>query len=366
MMTDNNVYPFLKEEDIRNQARGWIIRFNRDNEPSPSDIEAFRHWVAISPTHLKEIKRAEAIWAQADCLSELAAYGLPPVKSNTTNRGFIDKFSLSWPQNQFIASGLFLLLVLTPILLVTNNYFPTATLKNGSYATAIGQQSELILEDRSTILLDTDSQIKVEYDNAHRKISLLKGKAYFKVAKNLKRPFEVYTESGVIRAVGTAFSVSLSQQDSYVLVNEGKVDVARIVAKNTPYSTSQLLKEPASATTTTSVFAQLKQGESLVFDHQHEQVSSLNSAQLLEKSSWQTGTLIFNGEPLQEVIDEISRYTPMKIEISDPFISQRPIGGRFKVGEIHALLESLEAGFGIKVTYINNNHIILNPIENIN
>ncbi|MGD1988947.1 MAG: hypothetical protein PVJ93_05810, partial [Pseudomonadales bacterium] len=41
------------------------------------------------------------------------------------------------------------------------------------------------------------------------------------------------------------------------------------------------------------------------------------------------------------------RYTDIDISISDPAIASLPIGGHFRVGEVNALLASLEMIFGI-------------------
>ncbi len=44
---------------------------------------------------------------------------------------------------------------------------------NGFYATAVGQQQATTLDDGSVVLLNTNSQIKVDYNNNFRNIRLL-------------------------------------------------------------------------------------------------------------------------------------------------------------------------------------------------
>ena len=98
---------------------------------------------------------------------------------------------------------------------------------NGEYRTRIGQQRLLVLEDTSSIQLDTNSQLRIAYSEGRRQIILQQGKAYFDVAKNPDRPFQVYAAGGMVQAVGTAFTVAVDNQDIEVTVDEGRVNLAR-------------------------------------------------------------------------------------------------------------------------------------------
>ena len=62
--------------------------------------------------------------------------------------------------------------------------------------------------------------------------------------------------------------------------------------------------------------------------------------------SWATGMLEFRSEPLERVIAEVDRYTPLKIEIRDPQLRALPVSGRFRVGDTQAVFDALENGFG--------------------
>jgi transmembrane sensor len=47
------------------------------------------------------------------------------------------------------------------------------------------------LKDGSTVLLNTQTRIRVRYSEGERRVTLLKGEAYFSVARDEKRPFIV-------------------------------------------------------------------------------------------------------------------------------------------------------------------------------
>ena len=69
--------------------------------------------------------------------------------------------------------------------------------------------------------------------------------------------------------------------------------------------------------------------------------------------------LIFNGEPLEKALLEVSRYTNSTFEIKDNNIAQLKVAGYFKAGDIDGLLTSLSSNFNISYQKSANNHITL-------
>lgn len=59
--------------------------------------------------------------------------------------------------------------------------------------------------------------------------------------------------------------------------------------------------------------------------------------------------LVFEGDPLHEVVAEFNRYARTKIIIADPALREMRLGGYFPVGDTEGFLSSLEVSFGIKV-----------------
>ena len=69
--------------------------------------------------------------------------------------------------------------------------------------------------------------------------------------------------------------------------------------------------------------------------------------------------LTFAGDPLVVVVDEISRYTTVSIEITDPVVRATRIGGRFPIGETDAMFDALEANFGLQVTRLSHDRVLV-------
>ena len=347
---NNNISPIDSKSEIRAQARGWVIRFNRDKEPSQADIAALNQWANQSSAHRAELTNAEQTWRDSDLLLELAV----PVGDSAERRlaNWLNKLRMAVKVSS--TRGFLTAALGAVVSIATLSWYLSITgvSGNGYYETAIGEQRTLILEDRSLVQMDTNSRLHISYSEDKRQINLEQGKAYFDVAKNPNRPFEVYASTGMVRAVGTAFSVFIDNSDIRVTVNEGRVNLARV--GEAPVNKSNHKKAP-----TTDVFLSLDRGQSALFNQAEETMIELADSELSRQQAWRRGLLIFAGEPLAEVVSEVSRYTSTTIEISDPELRQILIGGRFRAGELEALIDVLEAGFGVEVSYIGKDHIQL-------
>ena len=366
-----NVSPIAPQAGIRAEARDWVIRFNRDAAPSKADIAALNAWANQSPAHRAELHSAEQVWLEGDQLAELAV----PVKAPTTRfiaRGLRRLKQLLMPTG---TRGFVTAMSLSAILIGATWYINTPAISgNGSYQTAIGEQRTLILKDQSRIQMDTNSKVRIAYSEGIREIYLEQGKAHFDVAKNQDRPFDVYAAGGLVRAVGTAFSVFINNAAVRVTVDEGRVNLARVetpqenlmaqtstVPSTAPSSTGPSHSHSQSKPTDipNQIFLSVDKGQSALFDQHQQTLTQLADNELSQELAWRRGLLIFIGEPLDQVVSEVSRYTATKLEISDPELGKLLIGGRFRTGELEALLDVLEAGFGVQVSYVDRNHIQL-------
>lgn len=351
----NIISPMQRQPDIRAEAREWVVKFNRDTAPSKTDIADLNAWAKQSPAHRAELQSAEQAWCDGDMLAELAVPMVSPGKRlmlrwfNRLQRALTPNSTGS-----FVAAAM----LLGVTVIGASWYMSMADISaNGHYQTAIGEQRTLTLQDQSRIQMDTNSQVRIAYNEGVRQIYLEQGKAHFDVAKNPSRPFEVYAAGGMVRAVGTAFSVFIDNDAVKVTVDEGRVNLARVISAPTKEANQaqqqQIEPEPI------DVFLSLDRGQSALFDEQEQALTQLADNELAQELAWRRGLLIFAGEPLAQVVTEVSRYTSTKIEISDPELRQLLIGGRFRTGELEALLDVLQAGFGVQVSYVDSNHIQL-------
>lgn len=227
--------------------------------------------------------------------------------------------------------------------------------------------------------LNTNSQIEVEYNEGFRNINLLQGEAHFEVAKNPDHPFRVYAGMGRVQAVGTAFTVYLKDKGMNVLVTEGRVALASLgVSEHSRTSQEQagdirgVQLDPYVSSQSKNIGI-LEAGESVtlaVADSTGASERQLNhvvevvdESELSRRQSWRDGLLVFSGEPLEQIVFEISRYTTVSIEIPDPDLKKIQIGGRFKVGDIDNMFDVLETNFGLQVNRLSYNRVELKAAQ---
>lgn len=196
------------------------------------------------------------------------------------------------------------------------------------YSTHVGEFHRVQLEDGSTIALNTDSEVRVHYSSHYRHVDLTRGEALFQVAKNKEKPFDVEAGSTTVRAVGTAFSVRLhdagADERVDVVVSEGRVAI----------------NPPSSQTYVAGSLATVRNGR--------VDATSVDSEDITSKLAWTTGRLMFQGEKLSDVVDEINRYNVRKLQVTDPDIAGLKIGGTFQATDPDGFARALDATFGIK------------------
>jgi transmembrane sensor len=211
---------------LREEACQWVVRL--ESGLSTADQATLQAWLDRSPAHLRAFLDAAQVWDEASVLSELSevfplASYLPPKRQRQRMR--IVGLSL--------AAAALLVCCLMPALyrllpLGAVDHTPASPTLH--YATRIGEHHTVLLPDGSSVVLNTNSQIDVQFTADSRDVHLRRGEAHFDVAKDSSRPFRVYANGGVVEAVGTAFTVQESGAEGLeVTVVEGVVNVTPLL-----------------------------------------------------------------------------------------------------------------------------------------
>jgi ferric-dicitrate binding protein FerR (iron transport regulator) len=196
------------------------------------------------------------------------------------------------------------------------------------YTTRVGEFHRVSLNDGSSVSINTDSEVRVRYTNSLRRVELVRGEALFRVAKNTERPFDVTVGRTTVRAVGTAFSVRLHDENS-----ENQVDV--VVAEG-----RIAINPPSRQTYPAGTVATVRNGR--------VSATTLHLPDITSRLAWTEGRLVFQGEKLSEVVEVINRYNLRQFEIADPDIASLRIGGTFVATDPDGFAKALDVTLGIK------------------
>ena len=348
------------KEDIEQQAADWLLRLDTEQGPSRQEIAQLRSWLKRSPVHKEQFQRLTQYWhctnLPADLINSPADSAQPEVAKAKPGSRFKRLFSSGWRIAATAGASLSVTAaIVMGLLLMDNN---SGISGNGIYETRTGEQNSITLVDGSVIQLNTGSRIHVNFVDNQRTVSLMAGEVHFEVAKDTTRPFIVKAREGLVRAVGTAFTVRLQPQALKVVVAEGKVALATSLDKpNSDSNTAETVKRAVDR-------GYLIEGQTVDFIPEADkglgnEIQELKQDDLDQQLAWRKGMLLFSGESLSEVITEVNRYTSLKIEIIDAQIADIRIGGHFKVDETEAMLHALEMSFGIQVTRPSDNTVHL-------
>lgn len=188
------------------------------------------------------------------------------------------------------------------------------------FTTAVGERSTFRLADNSVVTLSTDSAVRVNHWGRERRLTLLKGQAYFQVAKDKTRPFIVTAGDKSVTAVGTAFDVRLEPGKLSVTLVEGRVRIAGASPKGPRR-------------------VEMSAGSRFVAaDPADWTIASVDTA---KESAWLQGRLVFDGEPLSAVVAEMNRFSDRKLDVTDPALAATRVSGVFKTGQVDAFVAAL-------------------------
>lgn len=353
---------FPDRRPVETRACAWLVRLDGDEPLSADEHEELKAWLALSPAHGKELKSLARFWGRANVLTELAVPLDKPGQEGRRARAQGIRAPRLGPVS--MAAGVAAVALFAGIaVFVADTPFTGASVDaangvrgDGHYTTAIGQQRTVTLADGSVARLNTNTRLKVDYGERYRDIRLQAGEVHFTVVPDGQRPFRVYAGNSRIQAVGTAFAVHIKDGDVDVLVTEGSVEIA---ATGQP---TDLLGGDFTVDAL-PVLGTLRVGQQTTIWRSGRRAGALDEIRTVEpidiekKLGWREGLLTFAGDPLEQVVAEISRYTTVTVDIPDPEVRAIRIGGRIAVGETNGMIASLETNFGLRVTRIGQDRI---------
>lgn len=298
-------------------AADWIARLDR-GPLSQEEAQALEAWLGGDPRRRGAMLRADALSLMSESAGALgprfepAQFAPPPVPPPAT---VSRRKLLAWTG----AGGL----AATSIAVLAVSTQPAAAITTG-----LGEVRLVTLDDGSTVMLNTQSSLRVRYGDRIRRVELLYGEAYFTVVPDQHRPFVVDLPGKPLRAARGAFRVrKLEGKPVDILVDQGGVSLgeagtadAVFLRANTRLSLPVAANAPLSAPQTISA------------DH------------VARALAWREGKLAFEGERLDQAAAEFARYSRTRIEIRDPALAAEPVTGLFAASD--------PAGFGRAVASV--------------
>lgn len=295
------------------EAADWVFR-NREPGQSAADKAAFQQWIAYDRENCRAYEAAERLLGDAH----------KAIKSDPNLRDFDVK-----PSNvaKPLAGTILSLALLGSLFFLMNGpLYLQADLMSGA-----GEMPVVTLSDGSTVQLNASSAVAYDYDNRRRTIRLLRGQAFFEVAKDSNRPFVVEVGDAQVTALGTAFDIRMGSDETDVTVTESTVLLAA----------GKVGHEGVRVT----------QGQQAVLNNTSGE-ADIRAVDGLMALAWRRGQLAVDNAPLSFVVEEMNRHFSGQIMLVGDGVATRRVSGVISVADTDAALSFIEQALQVKVTRV--------------
>jgi len=294
------------------ETADWILRL-QSQDLNLEDRQAFEDWLKADPKNRQSFEAAQSLMGNA----EAVLHGQNDfAKDLTSGEGHL-------PLKSTLAAFMVLIAGTGIFYAVDGPLRLKADVISGPDETRL-----LTLADGSSVLLNASSAVAYTLTARERKISLLKGEAFFTVAPDKARPFTVFAQGAKTTAVGTAFDINIGRETADVTVTEHAVMIEAEKA-NTPI--------------------RIEEGHQVSYSP-NGQISPVKPVDLNAALAWRRGELVVDGASLAFVASELGRHFSGRIFITSKDLSERRVSGRFSIVDTNAALAFLERTLGITAT----------------
>lgn len=231
-----------------------------------------------------------------------------------------------------VFSGFLLFQTLTP--LIQKPQAREIIFKRNLSSTKAGEKLKIILPDKSTVLLNSLSQLSFDSDFGKKeRIVHLEGEAYFKIESNPGKPFKVLSGGVVTTALGTSFNAYCRDGEIVVSLVEGTVRVSQKMG--------EVVLDPG-------IQALFSQYKGLGFRTEKFDPE--------KTTAWKEGKIRFESRPLKEILDKLEVWYGVSIIVEEKVDKYRKVTGLFDNESldnlIHGLSFSLNLNYMIKGTQV--------------
>ena len=263
------------------EAVDWFV--SRDARAQTVDEQAaFEAWLASDPAHGPAYEEITRLWSDLGQIPTVRTEQAGTSSRKRPRRMDHDRARRRRPRRwaaAAIAAGVFLFAI----------FGADIPLRIQADAiSGVGETRTVTLSDGSSVTLNTNSAIAVDYAPDERRVRLLRGEAVFTVAKKAGRPFRVVTEGGYSTALGTVFLVRRQSDGATVTVLESRVAVTaegKAIDEGRPSGSGAVLAP----------------GQQVAYAS-GSGLGPVRAVDAQAAGAWRRGKLIFVDRPLGEVI----------------------------------------------------------------
>ncbi len=194
-----------------------------------------------------------------------------------------------------------------------------------------GGEFKIVLEDSTEVWLNSESKLVYpeSFAQNERRV-IVQGEAYFKVSKDVNRPFYVETDGQQVRVYGTEFNIRSYAEDKqvYTTLIEGSISLSKLSEES-----GELMLTP---------------GHQALFD-KNEATTFVKKVNTAVVTSWKEGRFVFEDQNLEQIMQKLGRWYDFDFRFEDENLKQIVFMGSIpRYGEFPTALALLKKSGGLK------------------
>jgi transmembrane sensor len=315
-------------KDSERQAQAWLVHLT-SGTATREDGEAFRRWCLSSEQHAEAFARTRQMW-----------HDLGPAiarRQESASRGGrpAPRHAIRMSRRAFLGTAI----TASVAALMVARYGFDMDGQRGTGATlrtAVGEQRHVDVTQGVAIEMNTATNIGVRSSgNTVTGFRLRSGEAVVRIDPSHTAPFVVELDDArVLSGPGASFAVRCVDGVSTVTCLEGQAVLARAATKT--------LVKPA---------------QQLAFD-----ADGLGDAVAVNPDTalaWRHRVLIYDNQPLADVVTDINRYRPGRLVITDRALGERRVHARFTLDQMADVATLIEDAYGAHATHLPGGWVLL-------
>jgi transmembrane sensor len=320
-------------DPLLDQALDWIVRL-KTGEPTKDDVEAFQRWCNQSPAHQEAYRTAARVWRNAGIAAKELGTETSSVEIGRNRRALAGvhrsrRAVLGGSIAVAAAASLAYAIVDPPF-----GLWPSLQELSADYRTAKGERRRVDVASDVSVELNTQTSLAVRPAQNDTEVELISGEASVAANRPPSKPLVMIAAGGRITAAHADFNARCLDGVVSVVCLDGVVEIGR-----------------AGKT------ARVGKGEQVSYSSAG--IEPLLAVDVEQVAAWQNGLLIFRDKPLGDVVDEVNRYRPGKIIITNSETRRRVVNGTFQIDKLDNFVPQVQQLFGARVTSLPGGIVLL-------
>ncbi len=300
-----------------------IVRY-LNGEATVAERQQVDTWIASSSENKKYLEELKSTWEHTDSIKDFDA-----IDVDQQWNMFKEKTGIETAKTPVFSLTKLWKVAAAILVLIAGTWYMSQSFNNQIILIAeSGQENRFELPDGSVVWLNTNSELSYSKDFGGEKGKVralnLEGEAYFEVAKNPKKPFEVTVNDTKTQVLGTSFNLreNLDTKSVSLVLVTGKVAFSNATTKE--------------------------------IVHPGEQVESNADGSLIKTKTvgqnflaWKTGVLVFENSTLEDALQDIADFYQIRVDAVEEQLKHCTLTIKFQKEPIEVVLETLKTLYNV-------------------